>query len=193
MGAKGSKNTRSVKTPIKQLDPAVCKDCKTPYPTAEHWCKVCNGKHFVGQFKEWSSGNEDIDTFIREAQTNAAEPGRVLEWIPFDKLEDIEKKGRGGFGTVYHAKWKEGYIRDWDSSRKQWNRSGLMDVVLKSLDNSEDISLDYLKEVNNIIFIYVYTFIPQKKEYNANPPSFSLLFSLLFSSFLLVRCCSCIC
>ena len=150
MGAKVSRNTRSVKAAAKlhEHEPAACKDCKTPYPTAEHWCKVCNGRRFTTQFKEWTSGNEDIDTFIQEAQTSATEPGKILEWISFEKFEDVEKKGRGGFGTVYRAKWKEGYISDWDPVRKQWDRSGGMDVVLKSLDNSEDISLAFLKEVN---------------------------------------------
>ena len=32
----------------------------------------------------------------------------MIEWIPFDRLSDVEKVGKGGFGSVYKATWLDG-------------------------------------------------------------------------------------
>src|SRR6266498_1458633 len=37
----------------------------------------------------WTSGNEFIDRFIQETQSNAQHNSEVLEWIPYNKLEII--------------------------------------------------------------------------------------------------------
>ncbi|CAG8791308.1 13869_t:CDS:1, partial [Acaulospora morrowiae] len=38
----------------------------------------------------------------------------TLEWIPYEKFENIEKIGEGGFAEVYLADWKEGPILYWN-------------------------------------------------------------------------------
>ena len=45
------------------------------------------------------------------------------------------------------AFWKNGYIRYWDYENNQWMRYSNIDVALKSLNNSKDITLEFLSEV----------------------------------------------
>ncbi|POG58771.1 hypothetical protein GLOIN_2v1789935 [Rhizophagus irregularis DAOM 181602=DAOM 197198] len=48
-------------------------------------------------------GNSDIDKLIQESQFNAKSPYEKLEWIEYDKFEDIEYIAKGGFGSIYKA------------------------------------------------------------------------------------------
>ncbi|CAB4424328.1 unnamed protein product [Rhizophagus irregularis] len=41
----------------------ICGECKEP-GTGEYWCQPCNAKRFKDNFKNWTSGNENIDEFI---------------------------------------------------------------------------------------------------------------------------------
>ncbi|RIB20409.1 hypothetical protein C2G38_2179329 [Gigaspora rosea] len=41
--------------------------------------------------KEWTSGNKDIDDYIKEIQFKATEYEVVFEWIPVNKLDSIQK------------------------------------------------------------------------------------------------------
>ena len=62
-----------------------CKKCSQ----TNVWCKDCNVKQFQKDFPNWTSGNEFIDRFIQETQSNAQHNSEVLEWIPYNKLEII--------------------------------------------------------------------------------------------------------
>jgi hypothetical protein len=78
-------------------------------------CKNCNSiyiaKHFQQNFNNWTSGNNDIDKLIQDIQlsTHYNDYGeifkKVLEWIPYERLYNIEYIARGGFGKVYKANW----------------------------------------------------------------------------------------
>src|SRR6266542_1297945 len=93
-----------------------CKDCHTEY----RWCKACNVKHFQQDFNNWTSGNDDIDKFIKDAQLSANNSEKVLEWIPYNRFYDIEFVAKGGFGKVYRANWIDGHILDWDNKNQNW-------------------------------------------------------------------------
>ena len=71
-----------------------------------------------------------------------------LEWIEYDRFENIEYITKGGFGKIYKANWKDGYIDSWNYETNQWNRIEYMFVALKCLNNSKDITLEFLNEVN---------------------------------------------
>lgn len=73
----------------------------------------------------------------------------MLEWIPYSKFEDVTPIGKGGFGEVYSAKWTDGNILYWSAKNKQWKRRGIMKVALKCLEDSQNISTEFLKEVVN--------------------------------------------
>ena len=77
----------------------------------------------------------------------------ILEWIEYDRFENIEYLAKGGFGTTYKATWKDGYIRYWDSENNQWKRSGgERKVALKCLHNSQDITDEFLREVRYFFY-----------------------------------------
>ena len=124
----------------------LCKECNQKN-TDYKWCKACNAKHFQQNFEKWSSGNVDIDKFIQDTQLSANKY-KVLEWIPYDRFYDIEYIAKGGFGKVYRANWIDGYIRKWDIKNKNWVRIlSNKFVALKSLNNSKNVTLEFLNEV----------------------------------------------
>src|ERR1700733_13602758 len=120
----------------------LCKECNQQY-TDYGWCKVCNAKHFQQNFKNWTSGNVDIDKFIQDTQLSANYYDKVLEWIPYDRFYDIEYIAKGGFGKVYKANWIDGNIDYWDNKNRSWKRYDNMFVALKSLNNSKSVTLEF--------------------------------------------------
>ncbi len=45
----------------------------------------------------WTSGNPDVDKFIKDTMHNARKYKKFLEWVPFDRFTDIKQIGEGGF------------------------------------------------------------------------------------------------
>ena len=127
----------------------ICGECNEP-GTGENWCKLCNAKRFKDNFKNWTSGNEDIDELIQQSQLDAIHRLKCLEWIPFENFGDVAYITKGGFGKIYSAKWPEGDIDYWDIENQEWKRNTNYKVALKSLDNSSEISTDFLNEVIKI-------------------------------------------
>ncbi|RGB22806.1 kinase-like domain-containing protein [Rhizophagus diaphanus] len=124
-----------------------CKECKQ-LNTGYEWCNTCNAKHFQQDFENWTSGNIDIDKCIQNVQLLAKGYHKILEWIPYDKLQDIEYIAKGGFGKVYRAKWVDGYIQSWDCKNKNWKRvRSNMCVAIKSLNNSKNITSEFINEI----------------------------------------------
>ena len=35
-------------------------------------------------------------------------PGKIAEWIPYNKLQDIEYLTEGGYSKIYTAVWNDG-------------------------------------------------------------------------------------
>jgi hypothetical protein len=116
-----------------------CEKCK----------KICDTKRFQQNFKNWTSGNNNIDKFIQDTQLSYHDYNNTaLEWIPYDKFEDIKYIAKGGFAKVYKANWIDGPILRWDDRNENWDREYRnKTVVLKSLNNSKNISLEFLNEV----------------------------------------------
>ena|SRR5438128_2703985 len=132
---------------MRNSDPWICEECNQKN-TWINWCKACNAKHFQQNFEKWSSGNVDIDKFIQDTQLSANSRYKVLEWIPYDRFYDIEYIAKGGFGKVYRANWIDGFIDKWDIKNQNWVRTySNKFVALKSLNNSKNVTLDFLSEV----------------------------------------------
>jgi hypothetical protein len=124
----------------------LCKECKQPKNNMR-WCRICT---FQQNFKNWTSENHDIDEFIQKAQLKATRTREVLEWIEYDRFENVEYLAKGGFGITYKAIWKDGYL-GYDSennqlTRKKDDKKG-HPVALKCLHNSKDITIEFLREV----------------------------------------------
>src|SRR6185369_10709258 len=124
-----------------------CPECNQEYNG--YWCKQCYSKHFQNDFNNWTSGNDKIDKFIQEAQLqlNTNDYLEVIEWIPYDRFEDVKQVGRGGFGTIHYARWIDGPIDKWDIENKQWKRNLPKKVALKKFDNFVNLN-GVLNEVN---------------------------------------------
>ncbi|EXX72080.1 Cdc15p [Rhizophagus irregularis DAOM 197198w] len=132
-----------------------CKECKQPRASRD-WCQC----KFQQNFKNWTSGNHEVDNLIQKVQLKAKDYQEVLEWIEYDRFENVEYLAKGGFGTIYKAIWKDGLIDKWDFENNKWIRSKFwfreyenFPVVLKCLHNSQDITSDFLREIETHIMI----------------------------------------
>ena len=73
---------------------------------------------------------------------------KVIEWIPYDRFYDVNYIAKGGFGNVYKANWIDGFIKGWGNMNKNWNRPYPNEfVALKSLNNSKNVTLEFINEV----------------------------------------------
>ncbi|RGB39576.1 hypothetical protein C1646_754302 [Rhizophagus diaphanus] len=104
-------------------------------------CNICNQPR---------TGN----IYCRLSQLKGKNESQIIEWIEYDKFENVEYLAKGGFGTTYKAIWKEGCFTSWDFlNNNQLKRSGGTKVALKCLHNSQDITADFLKEVESNILV----------------------------------------
>ncbi|GBB91318.1 hypothetical protein RclHR1_18520001 [Rhizophagus clarus] len=137
---------------------------------------ICNSKFFQRDFENWTSGNNGIDKFIQGTQLLAHNNTSVaLEWISYDRFNEVKHIAKGGFGNVSKAIWIDGYIHKWDDEKKNWMRKFQhKSVALKSLDNSRNITFEFMNEIMqhhkinsyaNIIKLYGITQDPETKNY----------------------------
>ena len=98
-----------------------------------------------------SSGNEKLDKIIRNTQLEAKgfDSFYYIEWIPYDDLKNIKKIGEGGFATVHQGEWSNGPRFVYDNKKRYYLGAG--PVALKKLENSQNTSDEFLKEVNILI------------------------------------------
>src|ERR1051325_8611394 len=122
------------------------------------WCKECVPSCII---EGWTSGNSEIDEFIKDTIYN---PGRdivfdyplFLEWVSFDRFENVKQIGEGGFAKVYSATRIDGRAIYTKQGGGNWEKSDPKptEVALKRLNGSQNISAKYLNEV----FIYFSVF-----------------------------------
>ncbi|RGB39129.1 kinase-like domain-containing protein [Rhizophagus diaphanus] len=134
----------------------ICEDCDY----------TCNTIHFQQNFKNWTSGNSNIDKLIQGTQLSAHDNYdllNVLEWIPSDRLYNIKYvSGK----KMYRANWTDGCIYKWDNENENWKRVNQhMTVDLKSLNNSNNISLEFMNKVKLNYEFYGITQNPETKNY----------------------------
>ncbi|RIB04842.1 hypothetical protein C2G38_2221281 [Gigaspora rosea] len=58
------------------------------YNTSPVWYQTCDPQK---ETEEWSNGDKDIDNFINNIQLKTTKYDKVIEWIPFDKLTNLQK------------------------------------------------------------------------------------------------------
>ncbi|RHZ60307.1 hypothetical protein Glove_355g82 [Diversispora epigaea] len=129
-------------------DFGICEECGNKN-TGKNWCLLCNSQRFQHNFGNWTSGNKDIDEIIQDFQSNCTTNLSFVEWIPYSQFEDIKYIDEGGFGKVYSAIWKEGFIEKWNVQQKLWEKSIGCQVALKSLNGSQNITTEFLNEFKN--------------------------------------------
>ncbi|RIB19721.1 hypothetical protein C2G38_1245830 [Gigaspora rosea] len=115
-----------------------CASCDR-YNTSPAWCLTCDPYKTT---QGWASGNKDIDDCVKEFQLKASNYEDVIEWIPFNKLENVQKIGEGGFGSVFSAVWLDGKRI---ASGEYKSRTPSYVVALKTLPGSQK---NFLREVS---------------------------------------------
>ncbi|CAJ0842871.1 8378_t:CDS:2 [Entrophospora sp. SA101] len=112
------------------------------------WCQRCESKNFELNYGTWTTGNDDIDCFMLTTQINAKSRFDYLEWIPYDRLKNIEFIAQGGYGNTYQAIWLDGPREKFDKKSKTFVRCGEWRIVLKSIDNSKNINSKFFDELS---------------------------------------------
>ncbi|CAG8570336.1 18360_t:CDS:2 [Acaulospora morrowiae] len=121
-----------------------CTNCKR-YNTSRAWCQSCDPWKMI---RGWTSENVNINNCIMDFQFEATEYGKVIDWIPFDRLNDVKEIGRGGFGCVYSATWLDGKRRIlYENGKCVRSHIQKYTVALKTLSDSSTNPTDFLREV----------------------------------------------
>jgi hypothetical protein len=126
-----------------------CENCNQKC-LATLFCEFCVRNYLKANYLNWTSGNDVIDNLIRKCQSETLKPDMVIEWIPFNKLKDIEYLTKGGFSEIYTANWIDGQYKEWDSKERQLIRSGKQEVIIKNLENVESANRSWFEEVCNL-------------------------------------------
>jgi len=131
-----------------------CKECYQPNANSG-WCQFCDIKNLQKNFSKWTSGDLVIDKFIQEHQLETGDRLKMLHWIPYEQFADIKYLTQGGFSKVYKAEWKGGIISDHQGigltnnyRNGKWADSS-QGVILKVLNNSQNITTNFLQEIAN--------------------------------------------
>ncbi|RIB12033.1 hypothetical protein C2G38_2145276 [Gigaspora rosea] len=120
----------------------ICANCNR-YNTSSAWCRTCDPQNTA---QGWTSGDKNVDDCIKEFQLKATSYEDVIEWIPFNRLDNIQKIGKGGFGTVFSATWLDGKRMLSDKYIASSTPSFI--VALKTLPGSQE---NFLKEFKNFM------------------------------------------
>src|SRR6266536_632734 len=91
----------------------ICENCNQEC-LATLYCEHCVRNYLKANFINWTSGNDDIDNLIQKCQMETSVPDKIIEWIPYSNLQNIEYLTKGGFSEIYTAGWINGYYREWD-------------------------------------------------------------------------------
>ncbi|SRR6266498_4867474 len=127
-----------------------CNKRRKPLDESHKICQICYKSNILYK----PSGSESVDDFIRNAHINLGQKSNMIEFVPYDQFKDIKFIAKLGY---YEATWIDGYIQHWNLKKMELKRSGPKTVVLKKLNNSENVN--ELNEVyifffNQIINIY---------------------------------------
>ncbi|PKC63690.1 kinase-like protein [Rhizophagus irregularis] len=130
---------------------------------ATQYCEYCIQNYLKEKFSDWTSGNNEIDDLIKVCQTVSLHPDMIIEWVPFNSLQNIEFLAQGGFSKVYTADWIDGDYFEWDSKSQQLKRYGTIEkvqVVLKNLGNLENANKSWFDEAKvHLVMSNKYTYL----------------------------------
>ncbi|EXX74247.1 Cdc15p [Rhizophagus irregularis DAOM 197198w] len=137
----------------------ICENCNQEC-LATLYCEYCVRNYLKENFSNWTSGNDDIDNLIQKCQMESLNPQRIVEWIPYNNLKNINYLTKGGFSEIYTAGWINGYYEEWDSEKKtikRVKRLGIQNfvgyVALKKLENVESANQSWFEEAKSHLTI----------------------------------------
>jgi hypothetical protein len=134
----------------------ICEDCQDEC-LATLYCEHCIRNYLKENFSNWTSGNNDVDNLIQECQMEMYNPENIVEWIPYNNIQNVEYLTKGGYSEIYKAIWIGGHYDEWDSKEKQLTRYGDHNVILKELESVESADISWFEEVYNLkYYIIIY-------------------------------------
>ena len=92
----------------------ICENCSKEC-LATLYCEHCVRNYLKTKFSNWTSGNDDIDNLIQECQMETLIPERVVEWIPYNNLQNIKYLTKGGCSKIYTAEYQSLMEQCWDA------------------------------------------------------------------------------
>ncbi|GBB88871.1 hypothetical protein RclHR1_01550008 [Rhizophagus clarus] len=107
-------------------------------------CEFCVKKYLENRFSKWSSENEEIDLWIQNCQKNLFKPEFIVEWIPYNNLQDIQYITQGCFNKM-KATWTEGKYVSWDYERQELKRVGSQYITIKYINMNKEQWLQEIK------------------------------------------------
>ncbi|RIA85250.1 hypothetical protein C1645_808377 [Glomus cerebriforme] len=125
----------------------ICENCNQEC-LATLYCEYCVRNYLKANFSKWTSGNNDIDNLIRKCQMETLLPSKIVEWIPYNNLENIKYLTKGGCSEIYTADWISGRYDEWDSREQQLIKTSSRKVILKKLENVESANQKINKDGN---------------------------------------------
>ncbi|PKC63809.1 kinase-like protein [Rhizophagus irregularis] len=130
----------------------ICENCKQEC-LATLYCEFCVRNYLKAKFSNWTSGNVNIDNLIQKCQLETLIPYKIVEWIPYNNLQNIRHLTKGGFSEIYTADWIDGSYEEWDSKKKQFTIFRNERVILKSLENVESANQSWFEEAKSHLTI----------------------------------------
>ncbi|CAG8525605.1 1399_t:CDS:2, partial [Racocetra fulgida] len=140
-----------------------CPKCSSPR-FYYNWCRQCEFYAYQSLYPKWTCQNQEIDLVIKSIQANAGSIFSFIEYIPYERFQNIKYIGKGGFSTVWEAEWIDG-PRDGppafehkdeaqDTQMPKWKRSGPRKVTLKSLMASQNVKSPFFEETQEFIVVF---------------------------------------
>jgi hypothetical protein len=126
----------------------ICEICNQEC-LATLYCEYCIRNYLKANFSNWTSGSNVIDKLIQNCQMKTIMPNMVVEWIPYNDLQNIKFLEKGGFSEIYAAEWINGKYNEWFPKEQTLKRFGRHKVALKRLENVENANHSWLEEVCN--------------------------------------------
>ena len=122
------------------------------------FCEHCVRTYLKNNFSNWTSGNNDIDDLIQKCQVEFVRLDYMIEWIPYNNLQNIKYMTKGGCSEIFSAIWIDGNYIEWNSKERQLKRFGSHKVILKTLENVESANRSWFDEVYILKFIKLYLY-----------------------------------
>ncbi|CAB4423879.1 unnamed protein product [Rhizophagus irregularis] len=122
----------------------ICENCQEEC-LATLYCEYCIRNYLETKFSNWTSENNDVDDLIQKCQIESISPNKIIEWIPYDNLQNVKLLT----GGIYSADWVTGYYEIWDSKKRQLERSRTKKVILKRLENVENANKSWFEEAKS--------------------------------------------
>ncbi|GES84189.1 kinase-like domain-containing protein [Rhizophagus clarus] len=129
-----------------------CEKCKNEC-LATLYCEHCIRNYLRATFSEWASENNDIDDLIKKCQLESISPSKIIEWIPYNNLENVKYLTKGGFSEIYSANWIHGHYNEWNSEKQQLERYGNEKIIVKKLENVKNANRRWFEEAKSHITI----------------------------------------